>query len=526
MRVPLLALAIVAGSTALSICLLGCGDGTPCADSQENDSANVESATETASAEIGPPPVPALTTGQEFIYEGSLVTLQTPSRTKAHRLDVRTRVTTLSKSPLQTWNLAYATSTRSSHPQTFVGQSSLEALDYLSVTPFGEFRSGAPPLHDLGRFAIPPFISSKATLVEGQWQRLREIRLTPHRIAIAVTYAAGAQEEREGRTCCHIQVHHAGPLPKKYSALGFSEAEDPQEYEIEVFRGDIWFDASTRWLVRASYHVEATFSATGGVVDDHGLPVDSRGRATDPSKLTRRVESDYTLTLKDAVLIPESELTMRERQVKTIYELGRSFGHSYRNSAVDAELILKQLDVFDNDFPTSPYAEIAASFRTRAELAMSGKVAVPFDPPLGGPLAGKVAANFSWQTNDGRRMELSDFRGKPVVLLFFASRIATGQRAFRTLQTCNNEDRNKAVQIVAIKLHHRKPSLEVEDAASRDAVFPVIEDTVDISRKYNILSDVNVIVLDAQQRIQYFRTAFYPSELTELLGKLAAEVQP
>ena len=519
MKVSLPAVCIVVGSATLSICLLGCREGSQCADFQEDVSVNVDSTQESASATVGSPPVPDFTAGQEFIYEGSLVTLQTSSRmTEAHRFNVRTRVTVVSENPEKGWNLAYATSTRSNHPQTFGGQTSLQAFDYLWVTSFGEFRSGAPPLYYLGRFVVPPFVTTKTGLKEGHWQSLREISLASNRIAIKVAYAAGAQEQCEGHTCFRLHVQHGGSLPATYSALGFSEAEDPRQFKVSKFTGDLWIDETTGWLVRASYHIDATF--VEGVVDDQGRVLDARGRPTDPSKLTRRVESDYILILKETALVPESGLPVRERQVKALYELDRSFGHFYRNAALDAVRILKQVDAFENDFPASPYAEIVASYRARAEHAFAGKTAVPFDPPIGGPLAGKVAANFDWETADGRQVELSHFRGKPVVLLFFASRIAAGQRAFLELEKWYNENRNKGVQVVAVKLLHHNRLTEVEDVVSKDVTLPALDDTVDISPKYNIVGDVNVFLLDNDQRIQYFRSALYPAELTEELDNL------
>ena len=46
-----------------------------------------------------------------------------------------------------------------------------------------------------------------------------------------------------------------------------------------------------------------------------------------------------------------------------------------------------------------------------------------FKPPanVASPLAGKPASDFTLETFDGRRVTLSQFRGQPVVLNFFAS---------------------------------------------------------------------------------------------------------
>ena len=45
----------------------------------------------------------------------------------------------------------------------------------------------------------------------------------------------------------------------------------------------------------------------------------------------------------------------------------------------------------------------------------------PSDVRAGGPRSGDVAPDFTAQTLDGKTVSLSDFRGKPVVLNFWAS---------------------------------------------------------------------------------------------------------
>lgn len=116
---------------------------------------------------------------------------------------------------------------------------------------------------------------------------------------------------------------------------------------------------------------------------------------------------------------------------------------------------------------------------------------------------GKTAPDFTLQTLDGSEARLSDFRGKPVFVNFWATWCPPCRAEMPDMQKLYD---NMDIEILAINLTDTEKSEEgvasfVEDM---DLTFPVLMDTEgEISSAYNVKAYPTSYLLDAEGKISH-----------------------
>lgn len=112
-----------------------------------------------------------------------------------------------------------------------------------------------------------------------------------------------------------------------------------------------------------------------------------------------------------------------------------------------------------------PNAKLSASLFTFKPPAG----AKPYEQPKQIDLSNKPAPDFSFQWTDGTTKKLSDFRGKVVILDFWA--LPMCQRQLPILQSLT--DKLKDVQVITVNLNKNKP--KVEDLLKKNSLtFPIV----------------------------------------------------
>lgn len=117
---------------------------------------------------------------------------------------------------------------------------------------------------------------------------------------------------------------------------------------------------------------------------------------------------------------------------------------------------------------------------------------------------GNVAPDFTINMNDGKTVKLSELRGKPVFLNFWATWCPPCNQEMPDIQKISTE--NKSVQIVAVNI--KEAPLEVRSfLKARGYTYPVGFDTSgDISNLYMIDGIPTSIAIDAKGVIRFEHT--------------------
>jgi len=121
---------------------------------------------------------------------------------------------------------------------------------------------------------------------------------------------------------------------------------------------------------------------------------------------------------------------------------------------------------------------------------MSGVQATPdFDAPGITPPKQRLAApDFSLSTTDGRTVHLSDFRGKPVLLNFWATFCVPCREEMPALQTLWKAYRHAGLVVLAVAADRDKSGAAIKAfLASTDVGFPVLLDSDgEVRRRYEV----------------------------------------
>jgi peroxiredoxin len=108
------------------------------------------------------------------------------------------------------------------------------------------------------------------------------------------------------------------------------------------------------------------------------------------------------------------------------------------------------------------------------------------------PEMGKSAPDFTLQNLDGKNVSLSDFRGKTIIINFWATWCTPCQFETPFFQAIHNERASKGVVILAIDI--KESSATVKSCAnSKGMTFPILLDTeAEVAQKYCLPSAVPI----------------------------------
>ncbi len=123
-------------------------------------------------------------------------------------------------------------------------------------------------------------------------------------------------------------------------------------------------------------------------------------------------------------------------------------------------------------------------------FVMSGIQAAPDFDALGitPPKQRQAAPDFSLATADGRTLHLSDFRGKPVLLNFWATFCAPCREEMPALQTLWETHRHTGLIVLAVAADRDKSGATITAFLESAAVsFPVLLDSDgEVRRRYEV----------------------------------------
>ena len=132
--------------------------------------------------------------------------------------------------------------------------------------------------------------------------------------------------------------------------------------------------------------------------------------------------------------------------------------------------------------------------------------------PARGPEVGKLAPDFQLEDLEGQSISLSDFRGKPVLINFWATWCPPCRDEMPYLQQIYEEWSGKGLVVLAIDIGE-SPSKVKEFLQSQELSLPVLLDAKEnVAREYNITGIPTTFFIDKDGTIQVKLIGAFPSK--------------
>jgi peroxiredoxin len=133
---------------------------------------------------------------------------------------------------------------------------------------------------------------------------------------------------------------------------------------------------------------------------------------------------------------------------------------------------------------------------------------------------GRPAPDFTGVTTDGKRLSLSQFRGKSAVLVNFYANFCPGcHEEFPHLKALDERYRDRGLQILAVNLDRtRREALVFPRRFGTQ--FPVIVDGDPIADRYDVRPIPASFLVDREGRLVRIIEGYRPEELDEAVRSL------
>ncbi len=160
--------------------------------------------------------------------------------------------------------------------------------------------------------------------------------------------------------------------------------------------------------------------------------------------------------------------------------------------------------------------------------AAGGAGAAPvFNKLLMAPEGSTPPKDFSYPSLDGKPRKLSEFRGKVVLLAFFATWCPLCNEEMPKLVRIHNKYKNRGLTVLAVSIDRAPASLVKRWSRDRKLTYPVLHDQKFSSRlRYNVRNVPTIYVLDRDLRLAAWTVGqvdWEGKKATALIEKLLAK---
>lgn len=140
------------------------------------------------------------------------------------------------------------------------------------------------------------------------------------------------------------------------------------------------------------------------------------------------------------------------------------------------------------------------------------------------PQVGKLAPEFQLPNLDGQVISLSDLRGKPVLINFWATRCPDCREEMPYLQQVYEGWSGKGLVLLTIDIGE-SPATIKEFMQSNNLTMPVLLDTSQsVEQRYNITAIPTTFLIDKEGIVQVKRIGAFPS--AEAIEKELSKIMP
>jgi cytochrome c biogenesis protein CcmG/thiol:disulfide interchange protein DsbE len=143
---------------------------------------------------------------------------------------------------------------------------------------------------------------------------------------------------------------------------------------------------------------------------------------------------------------------------------------------------------------------------------------------IGSPMLGKPAPDITLTTTDGRTVSLSDYRGRPVIVNFWASWCIPCRDEFPQFVAARAEHAADGLEILGV-VHQDGADTASAFARDHDAQWPMLMDTADAAwTAYRVLGVPSTYFIDRDGIVQ--ATSLGPITAASLPLQLATIIPP
>lgn len=249
----------------------------------------------------------------------------------------------------------------------------------------------------------------------------------------------------------------------------------------------------------------ATFAREAQVADVHGTQQVKAGRGKEAWPVVRVLSKDDPrrgLTLTELTINPES------------LAVGRLVW-SNRTNAQGEKTVLRMTVEFTDYRLGEPVEESLFSFVPPKNARRVD--AVPIPGQTGSFLVNQPAPDFELKTLEGERVRLSELRGKPVVLNFWASWCGPCRRELPVLSDLYDSLKKKGLVVYGVNDQGKGEARAYMQKAA--LAFPTLDDSgLKAHRLYRVQSIPSMFVIDGEGKVvRFLRGAHGREEMLEAL---------
>ncbi|WP_168356391.1 TlpA family protein disulfide reductase [Lysobacter enzymogenes] len=162
-------------------------------------------------------------------------------------------------------------------------------------------------------------------------------------------------------------------------------------------------------------------------------------------------------------------------------------------------------------------APAAAQAARPASLAPAASAA----PALGDP-----APDFLGLDRRGRPVKVSDYRGKPVVISFWAGWCAPCRRELPMLSTLQRSVGREHLQVIAVNLNEPRHDYEEFLRLNPGLDLDFIRDPGSAARYYGVRTVPNLFVVDRDGKLVQAHRGYSPEKIEQFVRELAPLLPP
>lgn len=177
---------------------------------------------------------------------------------------------------------------------------------------------------------------------------------------------------------------------------------------------------------------------------------------------------------------------------------------------IRAEKYLTRVIFADAQTPEQQTEKLAALV---TELQQNANIKILYQPPKEAPVVGAMAPNFTLTNLNGKEVSLSQFRGRPVILNFWATWCVPCRREMPALQQAFQTHQPDGLAVLAINL--KEDAALVEPFVDELGLsFEILYDSQgEVNKTYTVAGLPRTIFIDRQGVIQHIQVG----ELQEIL---------
>ncbi|SDY24966.1 Thiol-disulfide isomerase or thioredoxin [Lysobacter sp. yr284] len=168
----------------------------------------------------------------------------------------------------------------------------------------------------------------------------------------------------------------------------------------------------------------------------------------------------------------------------------------------------------------------AGAFAQPPVPAAAPATAPPARSASAAPALGDAAPEFLGLDRRGRPVKVSDYRGKPVVISFWAGWCAPCRRELPMLSTLQRSVGREHLQVIAVNLNEPQRDYDAFLRLNPGLDLDFIRDPGSAARYYGVRTVPNLFVVDRDGKLVQIHRGYSPEKIEQFVRELAPLLPP